>query len=167
MMTFSMMMFPMMVALDVFLVLEFVRQEIFYRLIRLAAAATVKGDSGLFQPFLGSSADATADHPIDTQLLEHTGQSPVPLSLGAVHFCLLYLPVCQIIDFEILRPAKMLEDFSVFRIVGHCKFHRFLLPLGDAAYPFQGPQGKPAAAQLCIVGNFHLAPIQGDIPAMD
>lgn len=53
MMTFSMMMFPMMVALDVFLVLEFVRQEIFYRLIRLAAAATVKGDSGLFQPFLG------------------------------------------------------------------------------------------------------------------
>ena len=52
MMAFSMMMFPMMVALDVFLVLEFVRQEIFYRLIRLAAAATVKGDSGLFQPFL-------------------------------------------------------------------------------------------------------------------
>lgn len=38
MMAFSMMMFPMMVALDVFLVLEFVRQEIFYRLIRLAAA---------------------------------------------------------------------------------------------------------------------------------
>lgn len=123
MMTFSMMMFPMMVALDVFLVLEFVRQEIFYRLIRLAAAATVKGDSGLFQPFLGSSADATADHGFCSKLPEHPNQRSMALSLSAADFRLLHFSVNQVIDLEIFSPAKMLENLAVFRIIGYCKFH--------------------------------------------
>ena len=127
MMTFSMMMFPMMVALDVFLVLEFVRQEIFHRLVCLAAAASIESNAGFFQALLGSAADTAADDGFRSQLLEYAHQRSMALALGAAHFCFLNFSICQVIDLEGFRPAKMLENFSVFRVVRYCKFHFFFL----------------------------------------
>lgn len=129
MMAFSMMMmFPMMVALDVFLVLEFVRQEIFHCPVCLAAAAAVKGNACIFQAFLGSSADTAADYGFRSQLPEYPHQGTMALSLSAAYLRLLHFSVSQVIDLEILSPAKMLENFTVFRIIGYCKFH-FIPPV--------------------------------------
>lgn len=166
-MTVALVMVSMMVALDIFLVLEFVRQEISYRLVSLATASSVEGNAGFFQAFLGASSDSPANHSFCAQLLEHPHQSSVALSLGAADFRLLHFPVRQVVNFKIFGPAKMLEDFSVFRIIGYGKFHFFFLPLGDAADPVQGPQSKRTAAQLCVVGNFHLAPVDFDVTSMD
>ena len=63
---------------------------------------------------MGSAADTAADDGFRSQLLEYAHQRSMALALGAAHFCFLDFPICQVIDLEGFRPAKMLENFSVF-----------------------------------------------------
>lgn len=126
-MTAAFVVFTVVIAPDVFLILELVCQEIFHRLVCLAAAVSIESNTGFFQALLGSAADTAADDGFRSQLLEYAHQRSMALALGAAHFCFLDFPICQVIDLEGFRPAKMLENFSVFRVVRYGKFYFFFL----------------------------------------
>lgn len=106
-------------------------------LVRTAAHAAVQTDAGFRQRSLGASADTAADERIHMHALQHTRQRAMSAAEGVHYDRRIYLVIHDIINFELLRVAKMLKNLAVF--MGYCNSHshlsfRFRILLANRLY---------------------------------
>ena len=93
-------------------------QQCLYRCVCLTGHTAVQPDSGLCQGHLGASADSAADQGIYAMLQKKACQGPMAASVGVYHLLPGNSPVCDLIDLELLRVSKMLENLSI--LIGYC-----------------------------------------------
>ena len=91
------------------------------RRVRGAVHAAVELDPRLSQRILCPHADAAADQCIRMRCFQEAGQCAVPAAVGWYDLLRDNYTVLHIVELELLRVAKVLEDLSVF--VSYCNSH--------------------------------------------
>ena len=111
----------MVVAVDIGIIAEVSDQQRRDRRVRLTADAAVELDARLCQRGLRAAADAAADQSVHAALHEEARQRAMAAAVGVDHLCADDLAVRYVVELELRRVAKVLEDHAVF--IGNCDFH--------------------------------------------
>ena len=112
-----------MAALNIGVIHQDIVQQIPHRLVRIAAAAAVEPDACLRQGRLGAAANPAADQHIHPFVPQKSCQGPMSPAIGGLHLRRTNSLVLHLIELHLLRMAKMLKNFAVGRIIGHCNSH--------------------------------------------
>ena len=94
-------------------------------LVRRALDAGIDADAGIRERFDRARADAAADERIDFVFLQKAGECAVTAALRADNLRFLYGVLLDVVEFECLRVAEVLEHRAVFVFIGDCDSHRF------------------------------------------
>lgn len=154
----AMVVFPMMVAFDIFLIGELPGEEIYDCLVGRACTAAVELDSCFRKCHLCTAADAAADQDVGMQFTEHAGQSPMPFSVCADDLRRLDRTILRIVHLEESGPAKVLEYIAGLIVITYCNSHwvflHFLCQTACSGNRFQNPSAAP---KLRIIRKFYIA----------
>lgn len=101
-------------------------QQGIHRPVRVSADSGVQADARLLKGFSGAAADTAADQDISPDFSQHSRQSSVALSVGALYGRIHNLSVLRFINLKLFRVSKMLKNFSIF--IGNRNFHLSILP---------------------------------------
>lgn len=113
-------------------------QKAGHRLIGGAGYTAVELNTRLCQGCPGTASNATADQGIYTTLRQQTSQSAVAAPIGAEDGRRLDCSLSYIIDFELLRVAKVLKHLTV--LIGHRDlFHSCFLLYDNACNSGRSP----------------------------
>ena len=93
-------------------------------LVRRALDAGIDADAGIRERFDRARADAAADERIDFVFLQKAGECAVTAALRADNLRFLYGVLLDVVEFECLRVAEVLEHRAVFVFIGDCDSHR-------------------------------------------
>ena len=96
-------------------------KESLYSFIGISHIAAVESDTSLLHSHLSASADASADKNVSLSVPEKACKSTVSGAVRVNYLLVYYLSVGDIVELELLCPAEMLEDLSVF--IGYCYPH--------------------------------------------
>jgi len=106
-------MLAVMIALDMGVKVQLSCQKRFHCRVSIAGDTAVQLNISRRQGHLSAAADSAADQNIGVQGVQHAGQSAVAAAVGIHHFGGNDLALCYVIDLELLRVAKVLENFTV------------------------------------------------------
>ena len=90
-------------------------------LVSASHITAVKSDASFLHSHLCASADASADKNVSLSVPEKACKSTVSGAVRVNYLLVYYLSVGDIVELELLCPAEMLEDLSVF--IGYCYPH--------------------------------------------
>lgn len=93
-------------------------------LVRRALDAGIDADAGIRERLERARADAAADERIDFVFLQKAGECAVTAALRADNLRFLNGVLLDVVEFECLRVAEVLEHRAVFVFIGDCDSHR-------------------------------------------
>ena len=93
-------------------------------LVRRALDAGVDADASISERFDRARADTAADERIDFVFLQKSSECAVTAALRADDLRFLYGVLLDVVEFECLRVAEVLEHRAVFIFIGDCDSHR-------------------------------------------
>ena len=93
-------------------------------LVRRALDAGIDADAGIRERLDRARADAAADERIDFIFLQKAGECAVTAALRADNLRFLNGVLLDVVEFECLRVAEVLEHRAVFIFIGDCDSHR-------------------------------------------
>ena len=120
-MTAAGMTFAMMIAADIGVECQRSADQSIDSIIGIARYTAEEADTSLCKSHLCTAANTAADECIYTAFSQKTGQSTVTTAVGIDDLSSENFTVLDLIDLELLRMTKMLENLSV--CVGNCNFH--------------------------------------------
>lgn len=93
-------------------------------LVRRALDSGIDADAGIRERLDRARADAAADERIDFVFLQKAGECAVTAALRADNLRFLNGVLLDVVEFECLRVAEVLEHRAVFVFIGDCDSHR-------------------------------------------
>ena len=100
-------------------------KEGIYDVVAIACRAGEDIDAGLSESANSPAADATADEHVNATRCKHAGKGAMTGTVRAYHLRRYNLTILNVVDLELLRTAKVLENLTVF--VRDCNPHAVLL----------------------------------------
>ena len=92
--------------------------------VRRTLDAGVDADASISERFDRARADTAADERIDFVFLQKSSECAVTAALRADDLRFLYGVLLDVVEFECLRVAEVLEHRAVFIFIGDCDSHR-------------------------------------------
>lgn len=102
------------VTVDVGIKLQLAGKQRTHRLVRTAGYTAVQLDPRRGKCRLGSTANAAADQNVHLKTAQDPRQGAVALPVGVYDLCGQDGSVGNIVDFKLLRVAKVLKDLTLF-----------------------------------------------------
>jgi hypothetical protein len=124
-MAFFGMMFFMMGAYGVFDIGQAALQQGVHSFVGFSFTSTVQLNARISKRALSSAANASADQYVGLLLTQKDSEPFMAVSIRADHLSGFHSAILHVIEFELLRPAKVLEDQAV--IIRHRDSHSVLL----------------------------------------
>lgn len=113
-MALTVMMFPMVIALDIGIKYQITGDQRLHCRIRIAGNAAIQLDTSSSQSHLGTASDTAADQHVRMEGCQNTSQRTVAAAIGIYNLRSDDLAVLYVIDLKPPGMSKMLEDISVF-----------------------------------------------------
>ena len=104
---------------------DLARKEGVHDVVAVARRTGIDIDAGLSESVNSPAADATADEHVNAARCKHAGKSAMPSTIRAYYLRGYNLAIFDVVDLELLRSTKVLENLTVF--VGHRNPHTVLL----------------------------------------
>ena len=104
---------------------DLTRKEGIHDVVAVARRAGIDIDAGLSEGVNSTAADATADKHVDAACCKHAGKSAMTSTIRAYYLRGYNLAIFDVVDLELLRSTKVLENLTVF--VGYRNPHSALL----------------------------------------
>ena len=93
---------------------DLARKEGIHDVVAVARHAGIDIDAGLSEGVNSPAADATADKHVDATCCKHAGKGAMTSTIRAYHLRRYNLTVFDVVDIELLRSTKVLENLTVF-----------------------------------------------------
>ncbi len=104
---------------------DLTRKEGVHDVVAVARRTGIDIDAGLSEGVNSPTADATADKHVDAACCKHAGKSAMTSTIRAYYLRGYNLTTLNVVDLELLRSTKVLENLTVF--IGYRDPHTVLL----------------------------------------